>query len=320
MLFLSFCRIYLFQVFLIAASFIASGAEETVLAKDLKFELNSGDRMPLVGLGTWKISGTEVVRNSLDLALAAGFRLIDSASAYKNEEDIGKALKELLPKYNLTRQDIFITTKLSPVDQGEKAYEALEKSLKNLDCGYIDLYLIHWPGVRGVNLSDAEVSKRRDLSWQHLVRGKKNGLTRNIGVSNYKIRHLTELLNNDHGVRPAVNQVEWHPYYHSDDLLNFCKKEGILLQAYSSLGGTDRKELLEDPEVKKISEKLGKTPAQVLLRWPLQQNIAIIPKARSKEHMEQNIDLNFNISEADMGILNNLNKTRQFAWNPETVA
>ncbi|XP_023023611.2 glyoxal reductase [Leptinotarsa decemlineata] len=293
--------------------------EETILAKDMRFKLNTGDLMPLIGFGTYQVRGADLIKSTLDYALGSGYRLIDTAAVYRNEEDIGRALKELLPKYNLTRKDIFITTKLAPHDQGEKAYKALEQSLKNLDCEYIDLYLIHWPGVHGVNVSDSQNAKLRDESWQQLVKGMKNGLTRNIGVSNYNVRHLTELLKNNHGVKPSVNQVEWHPKYHSDELLNFCRKEDILLQAYSSLGGTDNRDLLDDPQVKKIAENLGKTPAQVLLRWSLQQNIAIIPKARSKKYIEQNIDLNFSIPDSDMGILNNFNRV-QYAWNPDTIA
>nr|XP_023028351.1 uncharacterized protein LOC111516418 [Leptinotarsa decemlineata] len=293
--------------------------QNTMLTKDKTFKLNTGDAIPAVGFGTYQVQGTELVKNVIDLALASGYRLIDTAALYKNEEDIGKALKELLPKYNLTRKDIFITTKLYPYNQGQTAYKSLQQSLRYLDCDYIDLYLIHWPGVLGANLTTSQLKKSRDDGWQQLIKGKKDGLTRNIGVSNYNIGHLTELLENDHGFKPSVNQVEFHPKYHSDELLNFCRKEGILLQAYSSLGGTNNKDLLGDLEVKKIAQKLKRTPAQVLLRWALQQNIAVIPKARSKKYIEENIDLNFNIPEADMSILNNFKRV-QYSWNPDTIA
>ncbi|KAG5880457.1 hypothetical protein JTB14_028790 [Gonioctena quinquepunctata] len=300
---------------------MASKQQEKVLAKDMRFKLNSGDLMPLVGFGTYEIRGYDLVRSSLDAVLGAGYKLIDTAAGYKNEEDIGRALKDLLPKYNLTREDIFITSKLSSHDQGEKAYQALELSLKNLDCQYIDLYLIHWPGAHGVDPSSSENSKLRNESWKQLVKGKKNGLTRNIGVSNYNVQHLTELLNNDHGVKPAVNQVEWHLFYHKDDVLELCRKEGILLQAYSSLGGTSNRNIVENPEVNKIAQRLGKSPVQILLRWPLQQNIAVIPKSRTKKYIEQNIDLNFIIPDSDIELLNsfNFNQTK-FSWDPDTIA
>ncbi|XP_018567830.1 uncharacterized protein LOC108908297 [Anoplophora glabripennis] len=290
-----------------------------VLAKDMKFKLHSGDQMPLVGCGTYQVRGPTLIRDVLDRSFTAGYRMIDSAAVYGNEKDIGVALKELLPKHNLKREDIFITTKLSPDDQGDKAYAALENSLRNLDCGYIDLYLIHWPGMHGVNASKEENSIARDLSWQHMVKGVKNGLVRNIGVSNYNVRHLTELLNNNHGIKPAVNQVEWHPHYHQPALLELCRKEGVLLQAYSSLGGSDNKELLDDSKVKEIATKLGKSPAQVLLRWALQQNIGIIPKARSQKHIDENIDLNFTIPEEDMKTLSSFPQ-KKYAWDPDTIA
>nr|CAH7743725.1 unnamed protein product [Callosobruchus chinensis] len=284
---------HIFGVLLLFTSTkIAEIQSDEILAKDMNFKLPSGDLMPMVGY---------------------------SAAVYGNEKDIGVALKELLPKYNLTRKDIFITTKLAPHDQGEKAYQALETSLKNLDCEYLDLYLIHWPGVHGVNSSSEENKKLRQESWKQMVKGVKNGLTRNIGVSNYNVRHMKELLANDGGVKPAANQVEWHPHYHQPELVDLCKKEGVLLQAYSSLGGTGNNDLLTDTRVKKIADKLGKSPAQILLRWALQQNIAIIPKARSKKHIDENIDLNFVIPEEDMKILSSFEQTK-YAWDPDTIA
>jgi len=274
--------------------------------------------MPLVGFGTYQIRGTELIRNVLDGALAAGYRLVDTAKVYRNEEDIGKALKELLPKYNLTRKDIWITTKLSPDDQGERAYVALQESVRKLDCGYVDLYLIHWPGAFKVHSSDTDNSRLRDESWKQLVKGVHDGLARNIGVSNYLVRHLKQLLANNYGIKPAVNQVEWHPHYHPQDLLDLCRSEGILLQAYSSLGGSNNPDLISNSKVTEISKKLGKTPAAVLLRWSLQQNIAVIPKGRSKQHIEENFNLNFTIPDEDMIALNNFT-TSKYAWDPEVI-
>ncbi|KAL1518259.1 hypothetical protein ABEB36_001907 [Hypothenemus hampei] len=311
------CAIFLF--FVSPVLFVVDSTNGEILAKDMKFKLNTDDLMPLIGFGTYQIRGTELIRDVLDFALGSGYRLIDTAKVYRNEEDIGKALKELLPKYNLTRQDIWITTKLSPDDQGEKAYEALKESVRKLDCGYVDLYLIHWPGAFGVNASNAQNPKLRNESWKQMVKGVKDGLTKNIGVSNYLVRHLQELESNNYGIRPSVNQVEWHPHYHPEDLLKYCREHGILLQAYSSLGGTGNLDLIKDPIVLEIAKKLGKTPAQVLLRWPLQQNIAIIPKARSKERIEENIQLNFQISEEDMKKLNQF-PTNKYAWDPESIA
>ncbi|CAG9857323.1 unnamed protein product [Phyllotreta striolata] len=292
-------------------------ASETV--KNMNFKLHNGDLMPLIGFGTYQIQGDELIKEVLDLALSAGYRLIDSATVYGNEVSIGKALKELLPKYNLTRKDIFITSKLAPSDQGERAYVALERSLRNLDCDYIDLYLIHWPGVQGVRGQERNNSLSRRESWKQLVRGVRTGLTRNIGVSNYNVKHMKELLENDFGVKPAVNQVEWHPAYHQPELLELLRKEGILLQAYSSLGGSNNPDLINNPEVTRLAGKLGKSPAQVLLRWAIQQNVAVIPKARSKRHVDENIDLDFQIPIEDMKILDNFRQVK-YAWDPDTIA
>lgn len=286
----------------------------------MKFKLQSGKFMPLIGFGTYLITGDQLIHQVLDEALAAGYRHIDTATVYHNETSIGQALKVLLPKYNLKREDIFITSKLAPIDQGEGAFSAVQESLKKLDCGYLDLYLIHWPGAGRLPVNSQENNKLRSKSWESLAKAVKAGLVKDIGVSNYTVKHLNELLKNDYGVKPSVNQVEWHPKFHQPELLNLCRQEGILLQAYSSLGGTGNSNLIRDPTVVQIAAQLQKTPAQVLLRWAVQQNIGIIPKARTEEHIKSNIDLNFEIPVEMMTRLSNLNSNEKFAWNPEVVA
>lgn len=286
----------------------------------MKFKLQSGKFMPLIGFGTYLITGDQLIYQVLDEALAAGYRHIDTATVYHNETSIGQALKVLLPKYNLKREDIFITSKLAPIDQGEGAFSAVQESLKKLDCGYLDLYLIHWPGAGRLPVNSQENNKLRSKSWESLAKAVKAGLVKDIGVSNYTVKHLNELLKNDYGVKPSVNQVEWHPKFHQPELLNLCRQEGILLQAYSSLGGTGNSNLIRDPTVVQIAAQLQKTPAQVLLRWAVQQNIGIIPKARTEEHIKSNIDLNFEIPVEMMTRLSNLNSNEKFAWNPEVVA
>lgn len=286
----------------------------------MKFKLQSGKFMPLIGFGTYLITGDQLIHQVLDEALAAGYRHIDTATVYHNETSIGQALKVLLPKYNLKREDIFITSKLAPIDQGEGAFSAVQESLKKLDCGYLDLYLIHWPGAGRLPVNSQENNKLRSKSWESLAKAVKAGLVKDIGVSNYTVKHLNELLTNDYGVKPSVNQVEWHPKFHQPELLNLCRQEGILLQAYSSLGGTGNSNLIRDPTVVQIAAQLQKTPAQVLLRWAVQQNIGIIPKARTEEHIKSNIDLNFEIPVEMMTRLSNLNSNEKFAWNPEVVA
>uniref|UniRef100_A0A6P7GRS8 Aldose reductase A-like n=1 Tax=Diabrotica virgifera virgifera TaxID=50390 RepID=A0A6P7GRS8_DIAVI len=173
--------------------------------KNVKYTLNNGANLQAVGFGTWLLKGNGVSK-AMDMALEAGYRLFDTAAMYDNEKEIGDALKELLPKHNLKREDVFITTKLYPSDQGEKAFDAIKESLRKLDSQYIDLYLIHWPGTYGVSSRSKQNAILRDQSWQQMVKAVNMGLIKNIGVSNYTVKHLQELLNNNHGIKPVVNQ------------------------------------------------------------------------------------------------------------------
>nr|CAD7396731.1 unnamed protein product [Timema cristinae] len=239
-------------------------------------------------VGTYKIRGSDVIFDVIDEGLKAGYRSIDTAAVYHNEEDIGRALKELLPKYNLTREDIFVTSKLSPSDHcPTKVAVAARDSLARLDTPYLDLYLVHWPGVAGVAPDSANNPEVRIATWQELVSLHRQGLFRSIGVSNYTKHHLVQILANSAGVRPAVNQVEFHPHYKQPELLNFCYEEGVLLQAYSSLGGSSNHSLLEDPTVSKVAESLGRSPSQVLLRWALKQRVGSLTTALSLDDIDQ---------------------------------
>ncbi|XP_050517910.1 aldose reductase A-like [Diabrotica virgifera virgifera] len=285
--------------------------------KNVKYTLNNGANLHAVGFGTWLLKGNGVSK-AMDMALEAGYRLFDTAAMYDNEKEIGDALKELLPKHNLKREDVFITTKLYPSDQGEKAFDAIKESLRKLDSQYIDLYLIHWPGTYGVSSRSKQNAILRDQSWQQMVKAVNMGLIKNIGVSNYTVKHLQELLNNNHGIKPVVNQVEWHPYCHQKELYDFCKVERIQLQAYQSLGGEGQGALLNNSQIKKIAEKLGKTTAQILLRWSIQQEVAVIPKSKTKERIISNMELDFNIPEEDMKILFSFSQ-QKFDWEPETI-
>jgi diketogulonate reductase-like aldo/keto reductase len=177
--------------------------------------------------------------------------------------------------------------------------------------------LIHWPGVSGLRTDHPDNRTYRHLAWSALTKCHKQGLLRSIGVSNFTIQHLEELL--DASVPPAVNQVEWHPYYHQADLLKFCREHKIFLQAYSSLGSSNFASLRLDPTVQKIAGKLGKSAAQVLLRWAVQQDIGVLPKGSSRPHIDENIALNFEIPDKLMETLSNMQITEKFAWNPEGI-
>lgn len=281
------------------------------------FKLLSGYSIPLTVLGTYLMEGDELF-NALDKALVAGYRAFDTAYMYNNEKTMGDALKELLPKHNLSREDIFIQTKLDPSHHGDKARRALEASLNKLQCGYIDLYLIHWPGSYTGSSKSGENLKLRTASWASLVEAQKDGLVRSLGVSNYITRHLNELLSNCYGVKPVLDQMEWHPGCFDNELKQLCDREGILVQAYMPLGGSGNSSLLRNKAVTSVAKKLEKSPAQVLLRWCLQQNVGIAPKARSMEHLKNNLETDFVIPESDMALLNDVDSVR-FDWNPYNV-
>ncbi|XP_017763667.1 PREDICTED: aldose reductase-like [Eufriesea mexicana] len=282
--------------------------------------LSSGYDMPLIGFGTYKIQGRNVIYEVIDESLKVGFRSIDTAAVYRNEGDIGYALKHLLPKYNLQRSDIFITTKLSPSENGdpEGIEQSVQRSLKALNTSYIDLYLIHWPGASRIPETSSYNQSLRVKTWYKLVDLKKKGFIRSIGVSNYTIKHLEELLHNCKDIPPTVNQVELHPHYRQEELIKYCNEKGIHVQAYSSLGTSSSMNLLRDPIVENIASQLNVSPARLLLKWALQQGIGIIPKAVNKDHIKDNIQLDFLIDDNSMNALSSLPQ-QKYAWNPSNV-
>ncbi|KAF7990380.1 hypothetical protein HCN44_000185 [Aphidius gifuensis] len=283
-------------------------------------QLSSGFNMPMVGLGTFQITGVNRIQQVIDDAIRVGYRSIDTAEVYRNEEDIGFVLNQVLNKYNLTRGDIFLTTKLSPSSHGDpdKIINSVYTSLRALGTSYIDLYLIHWPGASRIPESASKNIELRTTTWQTLVELKNKGVIRSIGVSNYNIRHLEQLLKNCGGVRPAVNQVECHPHYRQAELIDFCKKENIHVQAYSSLGTSTNVSLIKEPRVCQIAKELDVSPARVLLKWALQQDISVIPKASQTSHIEDNFNLDFKLSDEHMTRLSDLSQ-KKYAWNPDNV-
>ncbi|KAF5270350.1 hypothetical protein FQR65_LT05538 [Abscondita terminalis] len=284
----------------------------------IPLKMLSGRTIPSIGLGTYLIKGRRC-KDIINEALSLGYRAFDTAAMYDNECDLGNALKELLPKHNLQRKDIFITTKLYPSDHGARTTGAIKTSLKNLQLDYIDLYLIHWPGVYGVSHNSKDNLRLRTESWEAMVKAQEQLLIKDIGVSNYTVTHLKQLLDNCYGVKPVINQVEWHPSCHQPELKDFCDKENIILQAYMPLGGNGNSRLLQHRIIRGVSERLNKTPAQVLLRWCLQQNVAIIPKASSREHLKENLQLNFVIPESEMVAIGKISPEK-YDWDPSGIA
>ncbi|XP_022614088.1 uncharacterized protein LOC111231314 isoform X2 [Seriola dumerili] len=267
--------------------------------------LNTGVQMPLLGLGTYKLCGPEDVYRAVDAALAAGYRAFDSAAVYKNEAELGRALRELLPKYGLSREDVFITSKLGPKDQGEKALEGALTSLSQLDLDYIDLYLIHWPGTQGLVVADQRNPGNRAQSWATLEELHAQGKLRAIGVSNYTPAHMREL-------------VEFHPRLCQTELRRVCEEYRVCFQAYSSLG---KGELVTDPVVMELAKNCERTPAQVLLRWAVQQGVPVLPKSSNPDRIKDNARLfDFTLSDTDMDRLSALDCGHKYCWDPSEVA
>lgn len=281
--------------------------------------LNSGSTMPIVGFGTFKIRGQQLISEVVDAALNVGYRAIDTAAVYRNEVDIASALESLLPKYNLQQKDIFLTSKLGPKSQGREACrKACEQSLQNLKVDCLDLYLIHWPGTQGRKPEDSQNAVLRKETWLELENLQKEGKLRAIGVSNYTANHLKELLSYC-SVRPAVLQVECHPYLVQRELVNLCRQEGVHFQAYSSLGSGGNK-LLDDMTVKQIADKYQRSPSQILLRWATQQDIGVIPRSTKPAHIRENFQVfDFSLDPSDMEKLNLLDRSEHFCWDPVKI-
>lgn len=264
-----------------------------------KATLNNGVKMPRIGLGVWQIENDNEIANAVNWALEAGYRMIDTAARYGNEEGVGHAIRNS----NIPREEIFVTTKLWNDDQGyDIALKAFDTSLKKLGLDYIDLYLIHWP-VRG---------KRLD-SWKALIEIYKSGRTKAIGVSNFTVEHLQELMETSN-IIPAVNQVEFHPFLYQKELMEFCKAHDIQLEAYSPLTSGGR---VNDENISKIAKKYGKSNAQIFIRWSLQHGNIVIPKSTRKERIIENISVfDFEISSEDMNFIDSLNENFRTCWNP----
>lgn len=272
--------------------------------------------MPLLGLGTYRLRGPEETFRTVDAALASGYRAFDTAAVYRNEEDLGRALRELLPKYGLSREDVFITSKLGPKDQGSRARDGARRSLSQLDLGYLDLFLIHWPGTQGLGGSDPRNPENRARSWAALEELHALGVLRAIGVSNYTAAHLGELLDGCE-VPPAVLQVEFHPQQAQRELRRVCGETGVCLQAYSSLGTGP---LLLEPPVLQVAEACRRTPAQVLLRWAVQQGVPVLPKSCRPERVAENARLfDFELGQNHMEALTRMDQ-HKYCWDPAQVA
>lgn len=263
--------------------------------------LNNNIEMPLLGLGVYDMHNDEAV-NAVEHALKTGYRLIDTASMYGNEEQVGIAVR----KSGIPRHEIFVTTKVSNTDQGyDAALRAFETSMKKLDIGHIDLYLVHWP-----------VRYKRKETWKALEYLYDQKMVRAIGVANYLQPFLDEL-ETYANIVPAVDQVEFSPWLHLDQLLATTRKKGIVLQSYTPLV---RGKKFDDPRIQQLSVKYGKTPSQIILRWNLQLGVSTIPKSSNPKRIEENFNVfDFEISEEDMKLLNNMNENFRIVDDPMEI-
>ena len=265
--------------------------------------LNSGQNMPQLGFGVFKVPLPET-EQAVTRALAAGYRAIDTAAMYGNEEGVGAAIA----KSDLDRDDLFITTKLNNDAHGfAEALNAFEQSRKRLGLEYIDLYLIHWP----LPARDRYVD-----TWKAFVKLQEDGRVRAIGVSNFQPAHLVRIAD-ETGVQPAVNQIELHPYLTQQSLQDFHHGHGIATEAWSPLarGG----ELLRDPVIASLAEKYGKTPAQVVIRWHLDLGNVVIPKSVTPHRIVENFDVcDFELDADDVLAISGLNRDHRIGPDPDS--
>ncbi len=272
------------------------------LSLSSRLRLNNGVEFPVLGLGVYQSPPGRATQNAVRFALKTGYRLVDTARIYGNESDVGEAVRAS----GIPREEVLVTTKLWNSDQGyESTIRACEASLRRLGLDYVDLYLIHFP-----------LPETRNSSWKAMKNLLKNGKCRAVGVSNFTIGHLKQLLEGSDLV-PAVNQVEFHPFLYQKELLDYCRGQGIQVEAYSPLA---RGERLRDPRISAIGAKYSKTPAQALIRWGLQHGLVVIPKSVREERIRENSQVfDFNLSDEDMRVLDSLGENLRTNWDPTMV-
>lgn len=266
-----------------------------------RVQLHNGVTMPGFGLGVYKVENGKTTIESVRAAIEHGYRLIDTASYYENEEGVGIGVKES----GVPREELFITTKVWNDRHGyDNTLRAFDDSLKKLNMDYVDLYLIHWP-----------VTGKFPETWKALERLYDEGMVRAIGVSNFHVHHLEKLFVRANE-KPVVNQVECHPHLTQEELRAFCEKENIQMEAWSPL---KKARILDLPLFVELGEKYGKTPAQIVLRWHVQNNIIPIPKSTKPERIKENADIfDFSLTEAEMEQISGLNINDRCGSNPDT--
>ena len=265
----------------------------------------NGRTMPKIGLGTYRVKDGDECRESVKHAIEQGYRSIDTAMIYGNEETVGQGIKEGLKSTGLSREDLFITSKLWLTDFGRQNVEdAYRQSVAKLGLDYLDLYLMHWPGTNEAVMID---------SWRGMEDLYKQNQVKNIGVSNFTPEHFEALLAQV-SIKPVINQVEFHPYLTQNELRKYLEAQNIIMESWSPLMNS---QILHDDVINEVANEVGKTPAQVVIRWNIQHDVVVIPKSVTPHRIEENLDVwNFELSDNQMERIDQLNQDKRIGPNP----
>ena len=266
---------------------------------------NNENKMPQLGLGVFRVENDDTAKNAVKYAIENGYRSIDAALVYGNEEMVGRGIQDGIEAAGITREDLFITSKLWLDDFGrENVAKGYETSLKNLGLDYLDLYLIHWPGTDNNLMID---------TWKGMEDLYNAGKVKNIGVSNFNVEHL-ETIKAHSEIQPVINQVEFHPYFSQETLRNYLKEEGIQMQSWSPLMNA---EILSDQTVNEIANAIGKSPAQVVIRWNIDNGVITIPKSVTPSRIEENLNVfDFSLTPEQIDKISSLNQNKRIGPNP----
>lgn len=265
----------------------------------------NGRTMPKIGLGTYRVKDSNECRESVKYAIERGYRSIDTAMIYGNEETVGQGIKEGLESTGLSREDLFITSKLWLTDFGRQNVEdAYRQSVAKLGLDYLDLYLMHWPGTNEAVMID---------TWRGMEDLYKQNQVKNIGVSNFTPEHFEALLAQV-SIKPVINQVEFHPYLTQNKLRKYLEAQNIIMESWSPLMNS---QILHDEVINEVANEVGKTPAQVVIRWNIQHDVVVIPKSVTPHRIEENLDVwNFELSDNQMERIDQLNQDKRIGPNP----
>lgn len=270
-------------------------------------EFYNGNQMPMLGLGTFRVENDDTCKEAVKHAIESGYRSIDTAKVYGNEEQVGQGIKEGLESTGLNREDIFVTSKLFFEDFGrENVAQAYETSIQKLGLDYLDLYLVHWPGTNEAIMID---------TWKGMEDLYKDNKVKNIGVSNFNPDHFEALLAQV-SIKPVINQVEFHPYFTQEKLRKYLEAQNIYMESWSPFMNA---QILNDETLNEIGKEVNKTAAQVIIKWNMQHNVVVIPKSVTSSRIEENIDVfDFELSAEQMKRIDDLNKDQRIGPDPDT--